>query len=98
MSRSILAVVACLAAFASACGGDEEPNASAESTPAATQAAQAANLDAIKTYLLEHTDRLVTSTEQLQSDTQAYSDLAKAEDFDYAALLDSKREAVQAAV
>ena len=63
MSRSILAVVASLAAFASACGGDEEPNASAESTPAATQGAQAANLDAIKAYLLEHTDRLVTSTE-----------------------------------
>lgn len=98
MSRSILAVVACLAVFASACGGDDEPNASTESTPAATPTAQAANLDAIKSYLLDHTQRLVTATEQLQSDTQAYYDLAKAEDFDYAALLKAKREDVKAAV
>src|SRR5688500_6215436 len=98
MSRSILALVACLAAFASACGGDDEPNASTESTPAATQAAQTANLDAIKTYLLDHSQRLVTSTEKLQSDAQAYYDLAKAEDFDYGALLEGKREDVQTAV
>ncbi|MDA0179138.1 hypothetical protein OJ997_02430 [Solirubrobacter phytolaccae] len=95
----MFAVVACLAAFASACGGDEEPNASAESTPAATQTAEAAaNLDAIKTYLLEHTERLVTDTTQLQTDAQAYYDLAKAQDFDYAKLLEGDRESVQAAV
>ncbi|RKQ92647.1 hypothetical protein C8N24_2499 [Solirubrobacter pauli] len=98
MSRSILAVVACLAVFASACGSDDEPNASTESTPSATQSAQTADLDAIKTYLLDHTQRLVTSTEQLQADAQAYYDLAKAEDFDYGKLLDGKREDVQAAV
>lgn len=98
MSRSILAVVACLAAFASACGGDDEPNAAAESTPAATETAAAANLDAIKTYLLDHTQRLVTATEQLQTDAQAYYDLAEAADFDYAKLLEGDREAVQAAV
>jgi hypothetical protein len=98
MSRFTLALVACLAVFASACGGDDEPNASNESTPAATQVAQAANLDAIKSYLLEHSQRLVTSTEKLQSDAQAYHDLAKAEDFDYGALLEGKREDVQAAV
>lgn len=99
MSRSVLAVVACLAAFASACGGDDEPTAStAESTPAATEQAQAADLDAIKTYLLEHTDRLVTDTVQLQSDAQTYYDLAKDTDFDYAKLLEGNREAVQTAV
>ncbi|MBE2317199.1 EfeM/EfeO family lipoprotein [Solirubrobacter sp. CPCC 204708] len=95
MSRITLVALTLLALVASACGGEDEP-APAAATPAATETA--ADLGAIKTYLLDHTDRLVSSVEQLQRDAQAYHDLAEAADFDYAQLLDSEREAVAGAV
>lgn len=97
MSRILLVVLALLALAASACGEDNEPNA-AEATPAATETAESARLDAIKSYLLEHTERLTTSVELLQRDAQEYYDLAEAEDFDYAAMLENNREAVQTAI
>jgi hypothetical protein len=89
----ILIVLACLAI--AGCGGDDTKT---ETAPKATPAAAAVDLDPIKAYLLEHTQRLVTSVEQLQSDAQAYYDLAEAADFDYAKLLKDKRTEVQAAV
>src|SRR4051794_30897281 len=90
----ILLVLACLA-FAG-CGGDDNKT---ETTSKATPAAAAGvDLEPIKAYLLEHTDRLVTSVEQLQRDAQAYYDLAEAANFDYAKLLTDKREEVQTAV
>src|SRR5215218_6053633 len=90
----ILLVLACLAI--AGCGGDDNKT---ETTPKATPAAAAGvDLAPIKDYLLEHTDRLVTSIGQLQSDAQAYYDLAEASDFNYAKLLEDKRPEVQAAV
>jgi hypothetical protein len=90
----ILIVLACLAV--AGCGGDDDKN---ETTPKATPAAAAqVDLDPIKAYLLEHTSRLVTSVGQLQSDAQAYYDLAETADFDYAKLLKDKPAEVQAAV
>ena len=80
----MLLVLGCLAL--AGCGGDDE---SADATPSETPAAaQAADLGAIKTFLLEHTERLNTSVELLQRDAQAYYDLAEAADFDYAKLLE----------
>jgi hypothetical protein len=89
-----LLVVGCLTLVG--CGGDDKTS---ETTPKATpSAAAAADLAPIKDYLLEHTDRLVTSTEQLQRDAQAYYDLAEAAGFDYAKLLTENRQAVAIAV
>ena len=89
-----LLVVGCLALVG--CGGDDKTT---ETTPKATPSAAAAvDLAPIKDYLLEHTDRLVTSTELLQRDAQEYYNLAEAADFDYAKLLRENRPAVPTAV
>lgn len=96
MSRFTLVALALLALVASACGGKDEPTTPAAATPAA--AAQSADLGAIKTYLLDHTQRLAASVDALNQDAQAYYDLAQSTDFDYAALLKDKRPEVAAAV
>jgi hypothetical protein len=94
MSRlRILLSAACLAV--AGCGGSDDNAATPTSTPAA---AQAADLGAIKTYLLDHTQQLVASTDKLQQDAQAYYALAEGTDFDYAKLLDQHRDEVAAAV
>src|SRR5215207_9281618 len=96
MSRIILVALALLALVASACGGEDEP-ATPQSEPAPSTA-QSADLGAIKAYLLDHTQRLVTSVDTLNTDAQAYYDLAKTTDFDYAELLKTKRADVEASV
>jgi hypothetical protein len=90
----LLLVAGCLALVG--CGGDDKTS---ETTPKATPSAAASvDLAPIKAYLLEHTDRLVTSTELLQRDAQEYYNLAEAADFDYAKLLQDKREQVATAI
>src|SRR5690242_4583798 len=87
-------ITAAIAALAvAACGGGSEDKPTP--TPGA---AQQADLGAIKTYLLDHTERLKQSTAQLQTDAEAYYELAKGADFDYAKLLETKRPEVAAAV
>src|SRR3954471_2006026 len=99
--KRLTILVACLGLFAAACG-DNEDQAAESSTPAATrqakEAAQVADLAAIKTYLLEHTERLNRSVGLLQRDAQEYYNLAKETNFDYAKLLKEHREEVQTAV
>src|SRR3954454_9095197 len=91
-----LLVAGCLALVG--CGGSDDDKTT-ETTPKATPAAAAGgDLTPIKDYLLEHTDRLVTSTELLQRDAQEYYNLAEAADFDYAKLLQDKREQVATAI
>ena len=58
----------------------------------------AADLDAIKTYLLGKTAELKEATTSLQEASQAYYDLAEAAGFDYAALWENEAEAVSAAL
>ena len=90
----MLLALGCLAL--AGCGGDDDP---ADAKPSATPAAeQAADLGAIKTFLLEHTERLNTSVDLLQRDAQAYYDLAEAADFDYEKLLSEKRDEVATAI
>src|SRR3954447_6401729 len=95
-----LSILAALLALAvAACGGEDK--AAESSTPQskpATQAAQQADLAAIKTYLLEHTQRLSTSVGLLQRDAQEYYNLAKASNFDYAKLLSEHRAQVQTTI
>ncbi len=90
----LLPILAAAAALAlAACGGSADPKTTP--TPAA---AKQADLGAIKAYLLAHTERLKASTAGLQTDAEAYYELAKSADFDYAALLKDKRAEVAAAV
>jgi uncharacterized protein (UPF0335 family) len=84
---------AAIAALVVAASGGGEPKSTP--TPAA---AQAADLGAIKAYLLEHTERLKADTAQLQTDAEAYYELAESAGFDYEALLKDKRPEVAAAV
>jgi hypothetical protein len=91
-----LLVVGCLALVG--CGGSDDDKSN-ETTPKATPAA-AANVDLapIKDYLLEHTDRLVTSVELLNRDALEYYNLSASADFDYAKLLKDNRAEVQPAI
>src|SRR3954451_12209232 len=100
MSRLIIAALAALVFVVAGCGGNGD-KAAESSTPQSTQAAQAAriaDLEAIKTYLLEHTERLNTSVGLLQRDAQEYYDLAKSVEFDYARLLKEHRLQARTAV
>src|SRR3954453_9512620 len=92
----ILLVAGCLALVG--CGGSDDDKTESTTAKATPSAAAGVDLTPIKAYLLEHTDRLVTSTERLQRDAQGYYDLAAATDFDYAKLLSGHREEVQAAI
>ena len=78
-------------AFA-ACGDDDDDQPEQSSEP---QAAQSAELGAIKDYLLEHTERLVDDTATIRAGAEEYYELAEAADFDYAKLLADNREDVQ---
>jgi hypothetical protein len=94
MTRPALAAVACALAVAlAACGDDDD--SSGDSSTATGGTAEGANLAAIKDYLLDHTERLVADSGALRENAEAYHKLAKAEDFDYAALLEQKRGEVQ---
>ena len=68
-------------------------------THADRRGANRVDLGPIKTYLLEHTERLREHRGAVQTDAQEYYDLAESADFDYAKLLkESKRQEVAAAV
>jgi hypothetical protein len=81
-SKLLLACVA-LAALAG-CGGDDDADTTAaQATPAAAET----DLGPIKDYLLEHSAKLKADTATLAEDADAYYQLAKSVDFDYAKLL-----------
>ncbi len=56
------------------------------------------DLSAVKDFLLDHTDRLKTEVTAIREDAEAYYELAEAADFDYAALLETKRDEVAALI
>jgi hypothetical protein len=81
-----LAVAAAL--LLSACGSDDEDDAAGGgAATTATTAEAAEEYGAVKAYLSEHTDRLVTETGKLREGAQSYYDLAEGVDFDYDRLL-----------
>lgn len=95
MSRlPLLTVVALLAGVPIAGCGDDDSTADRPAATTAAATASAAELQPIKDYLLDHTGELSTQTAQLQEQAQAYYDLAKAENFDYRALLAGQRAEV----
>ena len=94
--RAGLTFAALVALGVAGCGGSDDDKGGATTQPAAT--AKAADLGAIKDYLLAHTQRLATDTATLRADAEAYYALAKSADFDYGKLLADKREEVAASV
>jgi hypothetical protein len=93
-ARPALAALACALALALvACGDDDD--SSTDTTESSAPAAEAADLAAIKDYLLEHTERLVGDTGAVRENAEAYHDLAASADFDYEALLADNRAEVQ---
>jgi hypothetical protein len=89
MFRTLLAAVVVAAATAlSACGNDDSDQ---QDQPAAARS----ELGPIKGYLLQHTERLKRDTAAIRTGAERYHALAEEADFDYAKLLDTKRDEVQ---
>jgi len=88
--RAVLLVLTCAALTLSACGGSDS---SEEKTPAAPKAAET-DLGAIKTYLLDHTQRLQGDVATLRENAQAYHDLAEQSGFDTKKMLAGNQEEV----
>jgi Imelysin len=84
-----LVAVGCAGGVA-ACGDDEQP------TPAAQRPAD--ELQPVKDFLLEHTERLSADATKLREEAEAYYALAEGAGFDYAKLLAEKRADVKAFV
>jgi hypothetical protein len=89
--RAVAGALVLAALAVTACGSDDKAEPSASTTPAAA----AADYAPVKAYLLDHTERLEQATAQIETDAEAYYDLAKAADFDYVALLADKRAEVK---
>jgi hypothetical protein len=92
LNRLSTAVLVAAALTLAACG-DDDNEASGGGTE--TTAAQAADLAAIKGYLLDHTERLVADTGQIRAGAEEYYQLAKAAKFDYERMLEEDREDVR---
>ncbi len=93
-----LIVLLALALSLSACGGDESSPDTGGTTPSTLTgagAASAAELAGVKTFLGEHTDRLVGSTEKLSTLATRYHALAEAEGFDLEALFARRQDEVE---
>ena len=90
--RPVLLLLTCAALTLAACGGNDR---SSERTPAASTPS-GTDLSAIKTYLLQHTDRLSGDVGTLRENAQRYHDLAEQSDFDTKRLLADHREEVAA--
>jgi hypothetical protein len=94
--RPAFAVVAaaCSLVLFSACGADD----SSSGDDNATTAAKGVDLNAVKAYLLEHTERLVNDSTASRQNAEEYYKLAKSVDFDYERLLDEHRAEVRGMV
>src|SRR5215217_5376301 len=89
MFRTLLAAVTvAMATVLAACGDD---NGSAQDQPAAARS----ELAPVKDYLLQHTERLKRETAAIRAGAERYHALAEEADFDYAKLLDSRRDEVR---
>jgi hypothetical protein len=87
---AVALVLSCCALGAVACGGDDD---SSEEQPAATK--PAGDLESMKTFLIDHTDRLEQDAAEIRAAAEDYHARAEAVDFDYVRLLESDREGVQ---
>jgi hypothetical protein len=90
-----LALAAAAALGVAGCGGSDDDKTD---TQRAATNASAADLGAIKQYLLQHTTQLTTDVGALREDAEAYYALAEQSDFDYAKLLADQRSEVRGLV
>jgi hypothetical protein len=90
-----LALAAAAALGVAGCGGSDDDKTD---TQRAATTASAADLGAIKQYLLQHTTQLTTDVGALREDAEAYYALAQQSDFDYAKLLAGQRNEVRGVV
>lgn len=88
-ARSVLAVPALAAVLLAGCGSDDSSSGGDEPD---------AGLTAVKSYLTDHSADLVAQTSELKTAGNAYFDLAKANNFNYAKLLKQDGKAVNAAL
>lgn len=86
---TLLAVPAVAAAFIAGCGSDDSSSDSDQPD---------AGLTAVKSYLTEHTADLATQTANLKAAGNAYYDLAKSNNFNYAKMLKNDGDAVNSAL
>ena len=91
--RPVLLLLIFAALALTACGSDDSSSESSESTPAATEAGT--DLAAIKTYLLDHTQRLSSDVATMKENAQEYHDLAEQSGFDTKKMLADNREEVE---
>jgi len=89
LKRTAIAVPLVAAALVAGCGSDDS---SSDSDAGDT------GLTATKSYLTDHSAELVSNVAKIQAASDAYYDLAKASDFDYAKMLKSNCEAVDSAL
>jgi hypothetical protein len=94
-SLAASAIAVGLALGFGACGGDDEQSDQSEAEQAAKTAESDKQLAAIKTYLLEHTERLKADTAAIRENAEAYYKLAQSSDFDYDRMLSENRAEVQ---
>ena len=71
------------------CGDDDDT-----SSTGTTENAAAPDLDAVKSYLTDHSAALAGHTETLQQVAEDYDALAKESDYDYARMLEENRDEV----
>lgn len=81
----------------SACG-DAAPTATPVAPPTATAGSSTGNLAGIKTYLMGKLTDLKANSEKLNASATVFYDLAKAANFDYAALWNTKQAEVTKAI
>jgi hypothetical protein len=101
--RLVLPLVLILPLILVACGQAPASPAAPAATAAPVQAARAtvspaANLAGVKSYLTQKTLALTAATAKMRADSDRYYDLAKAANFDYAALWKNQRPQVTQAV
>ncbi|MBK5232721.1 MAG: EfeM/EfeO family lipoprotein [Thermoleophilia bacterium] len=84
LKRALLAVPLIAAALVVGCGSDSSSDSEAGDT----------GLTATKSYLTDHSSDLVANAAKIKAASDAYYDLAKASDFDYAKMLKENCEAV----
>lgn len=82
----------------SACGAPQQAAAPTAAPIAATTAATSADLSSVKAYLTDNIAKLKTNSDQLAQASNAYYELAKSANFDYAALWKNNQQATVEAI
>ncbi len=92
----LILLLAALVATAAACGGDddEDPAAAPTTTAEATPTLAGADLEPIKSYLLDHTEQLESFAADFEAAATRYDELAADADYNYADLFETQGDDV----